>query len=69
MSEGSSKTTTNCSRCLDCERQASYDGHWYKCYGQTSWTTSSGIKRVIKEGGSPPRKAPEWCPHRQKIEG
>ncbi len=56
------KRGTNCQRCLDCVRMIGGGVSW-RCYGQDDMVE---LKRDICEGETPPKNAPEWCPHREK---
>ena len=56
------KGGTNCQTCIDCQRMIGSGVSW-RCYGQDNL---GELKKDICDGDKPPKKAPEWCPHRRR---
>ena len=56
--------TTNCRRCIDCQRMVGDGKVSWRCYGDVGGYEK---KKNISEGENPPRVAPEWCPTRHRV--
>lgn len=67
MPMGNVKGGLNCRVCIDCEPMVTCGEtmiHSYRCYGEGA---SAPLKKDFATGkAQPPRKVPQWCPHRKK---